>query len=360
MTVTNMTIRTKPPGNVVPGLVSVIVPTKNRASMVCDSLQSVFRQTYRPIEVLVIDDGSTDETESVVGDWALQTAEDKQFAIQFIKQASAGAPAARNRGFAASRGQFIQFLDSDDLLHHDKFCHQVAVFHCDPEVDYVYSGAGMFRSAVDWEVEPQYGKPDDVTLATHIRTSNLTTVCGIYRRRICEAIGPWDEQLAKWQDWEYHVRLLAAGARCASVSEVHALNREHDAGRIADLSRASSGLESMACAVSKAEAAAVDNGCYDKAVSEALAVRWSLVAAEAIRWGYPSLAVSAVNSAWRHRVTPPRRLRLGVLRLLAYLPPRYGCTACEKLLAVAHAHSRMAARRHDYRSTKHRTPGVAS
>ncbi len=344
----------------VPGLVSVIIPTRDRAPMIRDSLQSVFQQRYRPIEVLVVDDGSVDETESIVADWALRVGGDGRMVVKYLKQKQAGAPAARNRGFAASRGEFIQYLDSDDLLHRDRFGAHLNMFRVDPEIDYVYSGAGTFGSGVDWGAKPEYGKPDSAALATHVGHASLNSVCGVYRRRICTAIGPWDEQLAKWQDWEYNVRLLACGAHCVSIPGVHALIRRHRSGQIADLSRTKGGLGAMAHAVTLAEATLLDRDRCDHAVREALAARWALVAAEAVRCGHPHFAMSAIKNGRRHASSGSRRLRLGVLRLLASLPPNLGSRACEMILAVAHARSRTVVDRHDRQLAKQRTASTAS
>ena len=115
------------------GWVSVIVPTYNRASLLMEALESVRAQSYRPIELVVVDDGSTDATEDAVvrftgnpasvvlgadgaGDWRLH----------YLRQRNAGAPAARNRGLASARGEFVQYLDSDDTLGSGKVAAQVA------------------------------------------------------------------------------------------------------------------------------------------------------------------------------------------------------------------------------------------
>ena len=101
----------------VPGLVSVIIPTYNRAELLVEAMDSVWAQTYRPIELIVVDDGSTDKTREVVQEWRKKCEADHQFALRYFHQANKGAPAARNLGLIESRGEFIQILDSDDYLH---------------------------------------------------------------------------------------------------------------------------------------------------------------------------------------------------------------------------------------------------
>lgn len=96
-------------------LVSVIIPTCNRARLVTDALHSVRAQTYRPIECIVVDDGSTDDTVEVVKDWKRAHNSD-QFSVRLLRQENLGAPAARNYGMEEAGGEYILFLDSDDRL----------------------------------------------------------------------------------------------------------------------------------------------------------------------------------------------------------------------------------------------------
>jgi glycosyltransferase involved in cell wall biosynthesis len=120
------------------GLVSVIIPTYNRAAIIQEALDSVYQQTYRPIEVIVVDDGSSDGTENIVKTWAEGHKVESGFTVEYLSQKNMGAQAARNRGTCASQGQFIQFLDSDDLLLKEKLVRAVQLFQS-RSVDMVYS-----------------------------------------------------------------------------------------------------------------------------------------------------------------------------------------------------------------------------
>jgi glycosyltransferase involved in cell wall biosynthesis len=95
--------------------VSVIIPTYNRAPLVTEAMDSVWDQTYRPIECIVVDDGSTDDTSETVADWKREH-ERGQFTVRLLQQQNRGAPTARNRGMEATSGDFLLFLDSDDRL----------------------------------------------------------------------------------------------------------------------------------------------------------------------------------------------------------------------------------------------------
>jgi glycosyltransferase involved in cell wall biosynthesis len=90
----------------VPDMVSVVVPTYNRANVVRASIESVLRQSHANVEVVVVDDGSTDDTQRVVESYGAP--------VRYLYQANSGVSAARNLGFASARGEFIALLDSDD------------------------------------------------------------------------------------------------------------------------------------------------------------------------------------------------------------------------------------------------------
>ncbi len=107
-------------------LASVIIPTYNRGDFIVQTLDSVLEQTYRPIEVLVVDDGSTDDTEKVVKEWRKEHQTDV-FIIKYLHQDNAGAPTARNTGMDHATGRYLQFLDSDDLLLPGKLKAQISL-----------------------------------------------------------------------------------------------------------------------------------------------------------------------------------------------------------------------------------------
>lgn len=105
-------------------MVSVIIPTYNRATYLEKALDSVWAQTYRPIEVMIVDDGSTDNTKQIIHQWVEKhTSED--FQCVYIYQENAGAPSARNKGIENASGRYLQFLDSDDYLMPEKLKLQI-------------------------------------------------------------------------------------------------------------------------------------------------------------------------------------------------------------------------------------------
>jgi glycosyltransferase involved in cell wall biosynthesis len=108
-------------------LISCIVPVFNGARYLREALESIFQQTYRPLEVIIADDGSTDGTVAVAQSYG--------DGITYLKQANAGPAAARNLGLSRARGEFVAFLDADDLWHVEKLDRQMARFQARSELD---------------------------------------------------------------------------------------------------------------------------------------------------------------------------------------------------------------------------------
>jgi glycosyltransferase involved in cell wall biosynthesis len=108
-------------------LISCIVPVFNGERYLQEALDSILAQTYQPLELIVVDDGSTDGTATLAAGYGER--------IRYLWQANAGEASARNRGLSAAQGEFIAFLDADDLWHPEKLTRQVARFHERPELD---------------------------------------------------------------------------------------------------------------------------------------------------------------------------------------------------------------------------------
>ncbi len=200
------------------GLVSVVVPTFNRSDLVVSTLDSVSEQSYRPIELIVVDDGSTDKTPLVLETWK-KSHESEGFRVICLSQENAGAQVARNRGAIHSTGEFIQFLDSDDLLDSEKLRLSVECLVEKPGVDIVIGvpiqmsdGKSVFPhhpSDENWnEVE---------AISAAIR--GMGTCTSFFRRTALAVLGPWDEALTCAQDFEYAIRSKCARAEVEYIPE---------------------------------------------------------------------------------------------------------------------------------------------
>ena len=123
--------------NVAEPLVSVIIPTYNNAAYLVESVESVLNQSYRNIELIVVDDGSTDNTQAVLAGFGDR--------LRYVRKANGGPSSARNLGIQMARGQLIAFQDADDLWLPEKLALQVAYFHLHPEVGVVFTGSLRFN-----------------------------------------------------------------------------------------------------------------------------------------------------------------------------------------------------------------------
>jgi glycosyltransferase involved in cell wall biosynthesis len=211
-------------------LVSVIIPTYNRAKLLEQALESIKNQTYRPIECIVVDDGSTDNTFEVINSFKYYQAD--SFRIKYIKQTNSGAQHARNNGTVASTGEFIQYLDSDDLLYAEKLQQQVEYFKTHAMVDGVYG---------DWDK----GLPDMKELIKGVQEADLLTqfigkqcihtLSFLFKRKAIGIIGPWDIEIKRNQEIDYHLRGVIEGCNFHYIPIHTGLWRTHDGERIANV-----------------------------------------------------------------------------------------------------------------------------
>ena len=214
---------------IVPGLVSTIIPVHNRAALLREAVASVLAQTYRPIEVVVVDDGSTDDTPAAAD--ALAAAHPDS--IRVLHQSNTGAGLAREAGRQVAKGEFIQYLDSDDVLLPEKFTLQVGGLRAEPQCGAAY-GYTRYRHA-DGQLEPQpwkgSGQRVDVMFPAFLKSRWWDTPTPLYRASVCDAAGPWTD-LRLEEDWEYDCRIASLGTKLhfseAYVAEV----RDHDQGRL--------------------------------------------------------------------------------------------------------------------------------
>jgi len=198
-------------------LISVIIPTHDRAGLLLQTLAALRRQTHRPLQVIVVDDGSTDDTWARLAAWiATPTASSGEEYCR-VHQTQAGPAAARNTGLSLAQGELIQFLDSDDRMSPDKLSRQAALLAATPGLDGAYCA---WRSWFDGSLIP-YG-PRRQTTPIDEREMLLGYLGGtwflpvhafLFRRRLVDRVGPWDSGLFYEDDAEYLLRVLADGAR---------------------------------------------------------------------------------------------------------------------------------------------------
>ena len=186
--------------------VSVIVPAYNVSKYIQDALTSLEKQTFSDFEVLVVDDGSTDDTAAVVEKF---TQRDNRF--QLLKKQNGGLSSARNYGIRHARGEYIALLDGDDVYHRDKIATHVARLYNQPDVGVVYSASQTIRDD---------GKPTFISLSGKPVHSNpmLALLCknfvghgsnAVFRRCLISEVGEFDENLRSWEDVDLWLRIAA-------------------------------------------------------------------------------------------------------------------------------------------------------
>jgi glycosyltransferase involved in cell wall biosynthesis len=190
--------------------VSVIIPTYNRSRSVCRAVESAIQQTYENIEIIVVDDGSTDGTEEVIKRKYYGT-------VHYIWQSRRGAGAARNRGFRSSKGKYVNFLDSDDYFLCNNIKEKVDALEKSPKIDWVFSdryyvdedrGIYFERIPILGEKKSELLRKEcffDLMLLTGGQPTQTGTV--LMRRECVEKVQGWDESLPTLQDVDFFLRV---------------------------------------------------------------------------------------------------------------------------------------------------------
>jgi glycosyltransferase involved in cell wall biosynthesis len=180
-------------------LVSVIIPTYNRADLVQEALASVKAQTYRDFEVVVVDDGGTDGTSEVLSAWR---------EIRVLRHPSPrGVAAARNTGVAAARGQWLAFLDSDDLWLPEKLARQIFWLEGQPELLICQTEETWVRRGVRVNKPSTHRKVAGSIFLPSLRRCMISPSAVILHRRLFENHGGFDATLPAAEDYDLWLRL---------------------------------------------------------------------------------------------------------------------------------------------------------
>jgi glycosyltransferase involved in cell wall biosynthesis len=203
-------------------LVSILIPAYNSQEWIADTIRSALAQTWQSKEIIVVDDGSKDQTLEVVRQFESES-------VRVYSQQNQGAAAARNKAFSLSKGDYIQWLDADDLLAPDKIANQMKV------VDAGISPRTVLSSVWGHFIYRPYRaqfKPNplwyDLSPAEFLRRKMekrafMQTAVWLVSREVTEAAGPWDISLTADDDGEYFCRVLVAsdGIRCVPDARVY-------------------------------------------------------------------------------------------------------------------------------------------
>jgi len=201
-------------------LVSILTPAFNAAPWLAECIESALGQSHPAIEVIVVDDGSTDDTLAIARSF-------EPLGVRVITQANAGQPAAMNAALAAAKGDFIQFLDADDVLHPNKVAAQLARLEKEPPLTVASGAWGRFTDDVR-ETRPlpdvlwQDLTPVDWIVSAWGDNKMMPVMTWLFPRAAVEAAGPWKESL-RWAstglDGHFTARALLASRGCVFCGE---------------------------------------------------------------------------------------------------------------------------------------------
>ena len=229
-------------------LITVVIPFYNSEKWLAATLDSVLAQTWLRIEIVLVDDGSTDQSYAV----ARQYSNRKDVCL--LRQANAGACSARNRGLSKGQGDFVQFLDADDLLHPDKLRLQLAALAESPPICAATCRYGIFKDNVAQArfYEDQLWRnlaPVEWLVRAWSQNAAMPTVAWLASRQAVEAAGPWNEKLPKNpnDDGEFFTRLMLNCQQVVFCADARAFYRADNANGVAS-GRSAQAMESLLAA----------------------------------------------------------------------------------------------------------------
>jgi glycosyltransferase involved in cell wall biosynthesis len=199
-------------------LISCIVPVFNGERFVAEALESIIDQTYRQWEIIVVDDGSTDATPIILTDY--------EGKIRYFHQSRLGPGAARNLGVKSAEGEFLAFLDADDLWHPEKLARQIARFETKPELDLCLTHVQNFWAP---ELKHEAERYRNHRIAKPLPGYSPVTM--LARRGVFERIGLFSTSLQHIHDTEWFVRVREQGAVIEMLPDVLVYRRLHRANR---------------------------------------------------------------------------------------------------------------------------------
>lgn len=209
-------------------MISFIIPTYNRAGLLMEAIAPILAIRETPVECIIVDDASTDNTRDLISAWVAQYSAQK---IRLISQQSnQGAQAARNRGIDSATGDYFMFLDSDDVPVAqgvlDLYQHLIK----NPDFSYAYGLVSKTDAALvptGWDVGSAFRE-----FPREIAGYHWHTMGALYRRDCVERVGHWNPNLTGSQDWEYQARVKLYGGKGIFIDTLVGYWRDHEGGRV--------------------------------------------------------------------------------------------------------------------------------
>jgi glycosyltransferase involved in cell wall biosynthesis len=227
-------------------LVSILIPAYNAEKWISDSIQSALAQTYPNKEIIIVDDGSSDRTLEIAGSFASDR-------VKVVTQKNQGAAAARNKAYSLCRGDYIQWLDADDLLSPDKIFNQMkaaeqahdtyVLFSCGWGRFYYRPNSAKFIPNALWSDLP----PVEWLLRKFEGNGYLAmqTATWLVSRELTEAVGPWNTELLGDDDGEYFCRAVVRSHAIRFVPEAKVFQRNTDSNRLSYIGKSKKKLDAQ-------------------------------------------------------------------------------------------------------------------
>ncbi|MFT3970648.1 MAG: glycosyltransferase [Micropruina sp.] len=204
---------------------SIIMPAYNAGEYIGAAIGGVLSQTHPDVELVVIDDGSTDDTYRIASGFGDR--------IVLLQQRNRGQAAARNTGIEVATGDVLALCDSDDVLLPNYVAKALAVLEKAPDRSWVTCAAMLLTDdgLVDYGVSP-FGVILPERQREAIFQMNFVSIFSVFPRRMFDQVGPFTDELRRCEDWEYWVRAMVSGWRVAFQTEPAAMYRRHGAGNL--------------------------------------------------------------------------------------------------------------------------------
>jgi glycosyltransferase involved in cell wall biosynthesis len=207
--------------------VSVIIPCKNAAAWLAQAIESCLGQTWSDLEVIVVDNGSSDASLTLARSYLSRS-------VKVLECARQGASAARNAGLEQARGAFIQFLDADDVLHPDKVRSQMERLACGPTSSIASGAWARFRQAPSeavFSAEPVWrdSSPSEFLISSWLGGGMMPNFAWLTPRTAIDKAGPWNERLSLNDDGEFFTRVVLASSGIVFCAKARGYYRRPDA-----------------------------------------------------------------------------------------------------------------------------------
>ncbi len=177
--------------------ISVVIPTFNRANLVFKAIESVLKQTYKASEIIVIDDGSDDETKKIV----------ENYDIKYFYQKNSGVSSARNKGIKVARYDWIAFLDSDDVWREDKLQKQVDLHIKNKDILFFHTGEKWIRDKKPVKYPKRLKKPEGKCFLDNLTTCKIAASSVLCHKKIFDKVGMFDTGFRVCEDYDMWLRI---------------------------------------------------------------------------------------------------------------------------------------------------------